>query len=100
MDNPFLELDVDPVVGSEIMMIAGIHADDLMDINNVAKLRDIMSFFKNMPDRNYFISKLITGKPGINAIDHLWGYAQLRTQYEDLNKKASELKDQLTHYER
>ncbi len=100
MDNPFVELDVDPVVGSEIMMIAGIHADDLQSLSNVAKLRDIMAFFKDMPDRNYYISKLVTGKPGINAIDHLWGYSRLRVEYDGISKKAEELKDQLMHYEK
>lgn len=95
----FSDLNVDPIEGAEIMRLAGIQPDDLRDHVTVSKIRDIMGFFQGKPDKNFMISKLLTGKIGVNPVDHLWGYATLRTNYEKILKQADELKAQLYHYE-
>ncbi len=95
----FSELDVDPIEGANIMRMAGINPDDLRDPHVHSKVLDIMQFFKGKSDTNFMISKLLTGKPGINPVDHLWGYATLRNQYETVLKSVEQLKEQLNHYE-
>lgn len=112
--DTFSKLNVDPVEGAQIMRLAGINPDDLRDPRTFSKVRDIMGFFSGKSDSKFMISKLLTGKPGLNPIDHLWGYATLRqeydhniglaeqkkTEYEEINKKGEMLKEQLYHYER
>lgn len=95
----FSDLNVDPVEGANIMRLAGISSDDLRDPHVHSKVLDIMAFFQGKSDTNFMISKLLSGKPGINTIDHLWGYATLRTQYEKVLQNAEQLKEQLYHYE-
>ena len=99
MENVFNNLNVDPIEGTRIMQAAGITPTDLADTFTFSKVLDIMEFFKGRPDTEFMINKLLTGKPGINAVDHLFSYAKLRTDYENNLKKVEQLKEQLYHYE-
>lgn len=98
--DKFGELGIDPIQGADIMRLANITVDDLNNTQQFSKVREIMEFYGARPDGRYQITKLLSGKPGINSIDHLCSYARMRTNYEGLLKQADELKNQLYYYER
>ena len=99
-NETFTNLGVDPIEGADIMMRAGITVDQLNDMSTFSKVREIMAFFANRPDGKFVMTKLLTGKPGINAVDHLCSYAKLRTNYDTLLKQADDIKQQLYYYEK
>ena len=98
--DTFSRMNVDPLEGAEIMRTANISVDDLRDPRTFEKVKDIMAFFQGKTDKGFMISKLHTGKPGINPIDHLWGYSTLRTNYDKLSNQLEQIKDQISYYER
>jgi len=98
--DTFNELNVDPMEGAEIMKLANISVEDLRGNEALQKVRGIMSFFQGKTDKAYMITKLIAGKPGINSIDHLYGYATLRTDYDKMSVQLNNIKEQISYYER
>jgi len=98
--DTFEKLNVDPMEGAEIMRLANINVDDLRSNESLDKVRGIMAFFQGKTDKAYMISKLLTGKPGINPVDHLYGYATLRSSYDKMATQLDHIKEQISYYER
>lgn len=72
------------------MRLARIYPNDLRDPIIFSRVADIIGYFQGKADRSYWITRLISGKPGLNSIDHLWGYVELKHRHE---KAAQDLTD-------
>lgn len=95
----FQDLQVDPIKGTEVLNLIGIHPATVHDPAKEHRLREVVSFFQDAPDKGFLIPKLLKGKPGIDPIDHLWGYVNLRTSYAGKLEEVESLKKQISFYE-
>lgn len=100
MSNVFNDLHVDPIEGSIIMNKLGISPYDLSDSNTFSRVMDIMGYFQGKEDKEFILDKILVGKNVTNKVDHVWGYTSLRRQYDEYQKQADRLKEQLFYYER
>ena len=77
------DLNVDPIEGTEILSLVGVNPDHLGIPQVFQKVRDVIGFFQGKTDKGYIISKLLAGKPGIDRLDHVWKYSQLRRELDE-----------------
>lgn len=95
--SEFSELQVDPLVGAEVMTALDVHPEDLQDARTFNKLHDILEYVKNIPDRGFFINKALAGK-NVNRLDHLAGLVQLHKQLDSKKKELETLEEQIGFY--
>lgn len=107
----FNELDVDAIDGAETMSLLGLGIDDLQDPVNASKVKDVIDFFEKAIDKKAIINRVM--KPGVEKIDHIWGYIQSRKEHQRLIREISSIKsdyenalsklkikeEELSHYE-
>lgn len=94
------DLQVDPIEGTEIMSYLGVHPSDIHDPHKFSRLKDVINFFQGAEDKRFIISKLLTGKAGLDPIDHIWGYVTLRKEHQVKQKEMEQLTQELSFYER
>lgn len=82
------------------MRLARIHPNDLKNTQIFERVRDIVSYFKGKEDKSYWITRLISGKPGINTVDHLWSYVAVSGQRDKVKQSLDESSKSLDEYSR
>lgn len=98
MNNPIQDLEVNILEASETMGLLGIDIDELKDPVKFGRIKDVVKFLAGRHDKNFIINKLTAGK-GTNKIDHIWGYAMLRGEYDKQSAKLKELEKEMHFYE-
>lgn len=92
IERQFEDLGVDAITGIQLMRSLNISPDDFLDSSRFLRFKDVIDYFKNIPDREYILNKVTIGK-NVDKLDHIWGYTQLSKQKEDLrNHIDSEMK--------
>lgn len=101
MEEKFNDLGVDAIVGSDLMYKVGITQDELMDPRAFEKMRDIISYLKELPpeQRSLMMNRVLTGK-NVDKLDHMWGYVELNKRANAKMKELDMLKEELSYYER
>lgn len=101
MEEKFNDLGVDAIVGSDLMYRVGITEQDLRIPGNFEKLKDVISYLKELPpeERSLMMTKLLTGK-NVDKLDHMWGYISLSKKYNEQKKALDLLNQELSYYER
>jgi hypothetical protein len=99
IETKFNDLGVDAITGIQLMKTLNINSDDFYDESRFMRFKDIIDYFKNVPDRDYLLGMITIGKP-VDRLDHVWGYTKLQIQknaikstLEAENKKFDLLKD-------
>ena len=98
-ENPLEHISADPEESAEIMTLAGINPSDLDNAVTFNKVREILEFFQGKEDKRFLINKLLTGKPGVDKINHLFGYVTLRKEYNGLKDRMGTLEEEIGFYE-
>lgn len=96
MLDKFSDLDVDVITGTQIMRVVDITPDELSDPYTFQKFRDVMKYLKDMPDKEYFISKATVGKE--DKLSNLWSYVELHKQRDIAKQKLTTLQSDLAVY--
>jgi len=101
MEEKLNDLGVDALIGADIMYKAGVTEQDLKNPQSFEKMRDVISYMKNIPPdhRSFMMSNVLTGK-NVNKLDHLWGYVKLSEQMGAKKKELDMLKEQMGFYEK
>lgn len=93
IERQFEDLGVDAITGVQLMRSLGLNGDDFLDGARFMQFKDVIDYFKDIPDRDYLFNKILVGKP-VDRLQHIWGYSQLaqqknklKTQMEIENKK-------------
>ena len=94
----FDNLDIDAVKGAEIMNLLGISPYMLNDPQTFGKVKEVMSYMKNLPDTAFFVSRITTGKVVPSRLDHVWSYIQVLNKKEDAQNKLMDIEKNLRSY--
>lgn len=86
----FDDIPGDAIDGAETMTLIGLSQGDLDDQLTFSKVKDIIEFFKGRIDKGYVIQRVL--KPGVDKVEHLWGYVRARREHEDIVAKIQEIK--------
>lgn len=99
MEDKFNDLGVDAIIGSDLMYRVGLTEQDLVLPGNFEKMRDIVSFLKELPpeQRSHMMSKVLTGKT-TGKLDSLWGYVELTKKQIAKRKELDLLNEELSFY--
>lgn len=84
----FQDMGIDAITGVELMKSLGLSSDDFIDPARFERFKDVIDYFKNLPDRNYILNRLVVGK-NVDKLDHIWGYTELSRQKEILKEKIN-----------
>lgn len=93
IEQAFNDLGVDAVVGTKLMDILGLTSSDFVDPARFMRFKDIIGYFKDVPDSGYILNKITTGKL-VDKLDHVWGYTDLARQKQSLKQEATALNKQ------
>lgn len=100
MEEKFNDLGVDAIVGSDLMYKVGISESDLIIPGNFEKLKDVISFMKELPpdQRSFMMSKVLASK-NVDKLSHMWAYVELSKKQMSKQKELDLLKEELSFYE-
>ena len=87
----FTDLNVDPVVGAEIMNLLSFNIDDLHDNVKFSQLKDVVRFLAPYEDRKWHIMKLTAGKVGLEKLDNVWSWVKLQREKEQHMESLQEI---------
>jgi len=79
IESKFGDLGVDAVTGIKLMRLLNVSTEDFVDEMRFMRFKDVIDYFKDIPDTNYIINKVTVGKP-VDKLDHVWGYVELTKQ--------------------
>lgn len=101
MEEKFNDLGVDAIVGGDLMYKVGITETDLRQPGNFEKMKDIISFMKELPpeERSHTFNKILLGK-NVDKLDHMWGYVLIAKKFNEAKKGLDLLREELSYYER
>lgn len=85
IERKFEDLGVDAITGLQLMKSLGLYPDDFYDEARFLRFKDIIDYFKDIPDRDYLFNKITIGK-NVDKLDHVWGYTQLAQQKDKIRK--------------
>ena len=85
IERQFEDLGVDAITGIQLMRSLGLNGDDFYDDVRFMRFKDIIDYFKDVPDRDYLLNMITIGK-NVDRVDHVWGYTQLMKQKNQLQK--------------
>lgn len=88
IERQFEDLGVDAITGIQLMNSLNINPDDFYDEARFLRFKDVIEYFKNIPDRDYILNKITIGK-NVDKLDHVWGYTQLTKQKETVKNSIS-----------
>lgn len=94
IERQFEDLGVDAITGVKLMQLTGISSDDFIDPVRFMRFKDVIGFFKDIPDKEYLINRVLLGKV-VDKLDHLWGYTQLLQQRASTENRIKELSENL-----
>ena len=77
-----ISMNFDPIEGTEIMEILGLYPADMVTSKNIYKLEKVIKYFQHKEDKRYLLTKLTKQKQGIEKLDHLFNYTQVRQEYD------------------
>jgi len=99
MDSQTIEqLGTDVILSADVLRSLMVSREDLADSNNVVRLHEIMSYLKNIPEKDRFIYRSgATRSP--EKIRHLWEYVELNKKRDETKKTVRELDDEIMRYE-
>lgn len=83
IERQFEDLGVDAITGIELMRQLNINPTDFIDTARFMRFKDVIDYFKDIPDRSYLFNKITIGK-NVDKLDHVWGYTQLAQQKNSL----------------
>lgn len=101
MEEKFNDLGVDAIVGSDLMYKVGISESDLIIPGNFEKMKDIISYVKELPpeERGVVFNKVLMGK-NVDKLDHMFGYVSTAKKFNEAKKNYDLLREELSYYER
>lgn len=79
--STFSDIGIDPIEGAEIYEVVGIYDHDFSDPRRFSMIKDIVSFLKGKQNKRFLVNRIM--KPGVNRIEHLWTYIQLKKEMGD-----------------
>lgn len=88
IERKFEDLGIDAITGIQLMKSLNIYPDDFIDGARFMRFKDVIDYFKNIPDRDYILNKITIGK-NVDKLDHVWGYTQLSKQKDDIKNHIS-----------
>lgn len=88
--NPFSDMNVDPIKGTEIMGLLNADAIDLQTPGRFERLQDIIAFLQDKEDAEYVIRRLTVDK-NKDPIDHVWSFIVLKKEHDSLEKQVRDL---------
>jgi hypothetical protein len=94
IETAFNDLGVDAIVGSRLMGMLGLYTSDFIDPARFMRFKEIIDFFKPIPEMEYMVNRITIGK-NVDKLDHVWGYTQLSKRRDDLRKHEEETKAKL-----
>jgi len=83
IERQFEDLGVDAITGIQLMRSLGLYPDDFIDEARFLRFKDVIDYFKEIPDRDYLFNKILIGK-NVDKLDQVWGYTQLAKQKDKL----------------
>lgn len=101
MEEKFNDLGIDAIVGGDLMYKVGITEDELRLPGNFEKMKDIISYMKELPpeERGVVFNRILMGK-NVDKLDHMWGYVSIAKKYNEAKKGLDLLREELNYYER
>lgn len=94
--NPFSDLNVDPIKGTEILSYLGVTPSTLSHPTIFNQVQDILAHLQNVEDYRWFINKAV-GAKNVDKLQHVWEYvklqeerAQLSGDLDKINRNISE----------
>lgn len=87
IESKFNDLGVDALTGIQLMKSLNLSPSDFIDEARFLRFKDIIDFFKNIPDREYILNKITVGK-NVDKLDHTWSYVQLLGQKDRLKNEV------------
>lgn len=84
----FEDLGVGVVTGIQLMKSLNISPDDFVDEARFLRFKDIIDYFKDIPDREYIFNRITIGK-NVDKLDHVWGYTELSKRRNDITNYLS-----------
>ena len=98
--NGFTEND-DVLYQVDLAQRLGIHPHEISkDTEKLARFMEIAEFMKPYQDSGAIIGKLTARVPKDQVVDHLWKYVGLQKERKAIEKKMSDINDNLALYER
>lgn len=76
---------LDPLIASEVMELLGSAHYDLNNPKKLNQIRDIVTYFKNVPNHRFKMLKVLSNKSG-DKLDILWTYVALQKEKEEKTK--------------
>lgn len=89
IERQFEDLGIDAITGIKIMSALNLNPDDFYDGGRFLRFKDVIDFFKNIPDRDYVLNMITIGK-NVDKLDHVWGYTQLQIQKNNIKHTLEE----------
>lgn len=99
IEQQFNDLGVDAITGIQLMQSLGLNSDDFYDGARFMRFKDVIDFFKDIPDRDYILNKITIGK-NVDRLDHTWTYTQLAKQKRELKSHIEDRMNKLTTIEK
>ena len=101
MEDKFSDLGVDAIVGGDLMYKVGITEWDLRDPSKFEKMKDIISYLKEIPpeERGVVFNRVLMGK-NVDKLDHMFGYVSISRKFNEAKKNMDLLREELSYYER
>lgn len=90
--NPFSDMNVDPIKGTEIMGLLNADVIDLQTPGRFERLQEIISYLQNKEDAEYVIRRLTIDK-NKDPIDHVWSFIVLKKEHDSLEKQIRDLNE-------
>lgn len=94
------DMGADPFVTGELIQMVGLDPEMLSNPVVFNRMKDVIDYVKNAPDKRYFVNKAIGGKNIENKLDHLWGYVELHKQKDDFTRKIKNIDEEISFYEK
>ena len=77
-----MAVGLNPIEGSEIMELLSVPTYDLEDPHRFLRIKEVVEYFQDKPDRRHQILKIIFNRPGDDKLDVVWTWVQLRIEME------------------
>lgn len=96
-DNPFSELNIDPILGTEMLGLLGVHPEDYRGNSlKFAQVLDTISFYKQFADGVNVLQRVaLKAKPG-ERLDRAYHYASLHKQKMEIQKQLDSLTNEIS----
>lgn len=94
IETQFNDLGVDAITGTKLMDILALNVSDFHDPARFMRFKDIIGYFKDVPDSAFVLRKITVGK-FVDKLDHVWGYTELARQKAAIKAEAETINKQI-----